>query len=137
MNEVEQEQSVGGGDEVFCPANAVLTLLSGRWTLHIVRALLDGHRRFNDIARTQGINPSTLRDRLRDLEEEGVVTRTVVSAIPPHVEYALTPKGEALNCIFGALADWGRTWMKPKGPELLGEACTTFSVNATEAANTP
>ncbi|MBV9849041.1 MAG: helix-turn-helix transcriptional regulator [Armatimonadetes bacterium] len=109
------------GDPIFCPTNAVLNLLSERWTLHIVRALLDGRRRFNDIARTQGINPRTLRERLRALEEEGVVTRTVVSTLPPHVEYALTPKGEALNGIFEALADWGRMWMKPKGAELVGE----------------
>ena len=123
MNEHETGHHGEQRLDVFCPTNAVLNLLNGRWTLHIVRSLLDGHRRFNDIARTQGINPSTLRERLRDLEGEGVVTRTVVSAIPPHVEYALTPKGEALNCIFGALADWGRTWMRPKGPEMVGESC--------------
>ena len=125
MKDHETEHHGAHGDDVFCPANAVLNLLNGRWTLHIVRALLDGHRRFNDIARTQGINPSTLRERLRDLEEEGVVTRTVVSEIPPHVEYALTPKGEALNCIFGALADWGRTWMTAEGAGVLGGRVST------------
>jgi DNA-binding HxlR family transcriptional regulator len=108
-------------DHVFCPTNAVLTLLSGRWTLHIVRALLDGKARFNDIARAQGINPRTLRERLRELEAEGVVTRTVVSEIPPHVEYALTEKGKALNGIFEALAQWGIAWMRPKGAELVDE----------------
>lgn len=105
--------------EVFCPANAALTLLSERWTLHIVRGLLGRTRRFNEIAREIGLNPATLRERLRALEEENVVTRTVLSVMPPHVEYALTPKGQALNGIFDALADWGRTWMKPKGAELV------------------
>lgn len=113
------EHSEEYGDPVFCPTNAVLNLLSGRWTLHIVRALLDGRKRFNDIARAQAINPRTLRDRLRELEEEGVVTRTVVCAMPPHVEYALTEKGRALNGIFEALAQWGITWMRPKGAELM------------------
>lgn len=108
-----------GAAHIFCPANATLNLLSERWVLHIVRALLDGKRRFNEIGRTHGINPATLRERLRALEEEGVVTRTVVSAIPPHVEYALTPKGLALNGIFEALAEWGRAWMRPKGAELV------------------
>lgn len=104
------------GDDIFCPTNAVLDLLSERWTLHVVRALLEGRCRFNDIARALDVNPTTLRDRLRALEEEGVVTRTVVSAFPPHVEYALTEKGRALNEILEALARWGRTWMKPPGP---------------------
>jgi DNA-binding HxlR family transcriptional regulator len=110
------------GAEIFCPANAVLTLLGGRWTLHIVRSLLDGKKRFNEIARANGINPATLRERLRVLEQEGVVVRSVVSEMPPHVEYTLTEKGLSLNCIFESLADWGRNWMQPKGEELL-DAC--------------
>jgi DNA-binding HxlR family transcriptional regulator len=48
------------------------------------------------------------------LEKEGAVTRTVISTNPPNVEYALTEKGRSLNCIFEALADWGRTWMNRK-----------------------
>ncbi len=105
--------------EIFCPANAALNLLSERWTLHIVRALLGRKQRFNEIARGIGLNPATLRERLRALEEEGVVTRTVLSLMPPHVEYALTEKGQALNGIFEALADWARTWVRPKGAELV------------------
>ena len=105
--------------EIFCPANAALNLLNERWTLHIVRALLGHKKRFNEIAREIGLNPATLRERLRALEEENVVTRTVLSTMPPHVEYELTPKGQALNGIFEALAAWARTWMKPKGAELV------------------
>lgn len=99
--------------EVYCPANAALNLLNERWTLHIVRALLSETKRFNEIGREIGLNPATLRERLRVLEGEEVVTRTVISQMPPHVEYALTEKGKALNCIFEALAEWGRTWMRP------------------------
>lgn len=109
-------------DHVFCPANAVLNLLNERWTLHIVRTLLDGKKRFNEIARANGINPRTLRERLVALEAEGVVTRTVLATMPPHVEYELTEKGMALNGIFNDLAAWGRQWMKPKGAELVGDA---------------
>lgn len=105
--------------EIFCPANAALNLLSERWTLHIVRSLLGQTKRFNEIAREIGLNAATLRERLRALEEEGVVTRTVLSVMPPHVEYALTEKGQALNGIFESLAAWARTWMKPKGAELV------------------
>ena len=107
------------GTEIFCPISAALNLLSERWTLHIVRVLLGGTKRFNEIARSLGLNPATLRERLRALEEEEVVTRTVLSAMPPHVEYALTPKGLALNGIFESLAEWSKAWMKPKGAELV------------------
>ena len=100
-------------DEIFCPVNGALDLLAARWTLHIVRALLGGPRRFNEIAQMYGINAHTLRERLRSLENEAVVTRTVISAMPPNVEYALTKKGLALNCVFKELADWGRVWVKP------------------------
>jgi DNA-binding HxlR family transcriptional regulator len=99
--------------EDHCPINATLDLLSGRGTLFIVRSLLSGKKRFNEIARENRLNPSTLRERLRELEAQGVVERTVVSTMPPNVEYELTPKGQALNCIFGSLAEWGRQWMPP------------------------
>lgn len=99
--------------DIFCPANAALSLLSERWTLHIVRALLEGRMRFNEIARALGVNPATLRERLRALELEGIVTRTVISAMPPNVEYALTEKGLALNDMVEALARWARDWMLP------------------------
>jgi DNA-binding HxlR family transcriptional regulator len=105
------------GPEIFCPVNAALNLLSERWTLHIVRTLLGSKKRFNEIARALGLNPATLRERLRALEEEEVVTRTVLSTMPPHVEYELTPKGQALNGIFEDMAKWAITWMKPKGAE--------------------
>lgn len=100
-------------DELFCPMNATLDLLNQRWNLRIVRSLLDGKKRFNEISRENGINPRTLRDRLKDLEEEGIISRTVISTMPPNVEYSLTEKGLALNCIFEALSEWGRKWMQP------------------------
>ena len=114
MENTSSAHGPGGHDtHVFCPANAALSLLSERWTLHIVRALLDGRKRFNEIARILGVSPATLRERLRALEEQDVVVRTVISAMPPNVEYALTPKGLALNGIFEQLAHWGREWMRP------------------------
>ena len=114
---MEHEHSLEHGSHIFCPVSDALNLLSERWTLHIVRTLLGGKKRFNEIAHALGLNPATLRERLRALEEEEVVTRTVISAMPPHVEYELTPKGQALNGIFESLAQWAVTWMKPKGAE--------------------
>lgn len=100
-------------DHLFCPVNATLDLLNQRWNLRIVRSLLSGKKRFNEISRENGINPRTLRDRLRDLEDEGIISRFVVSTMPPNVEYSLTEKGLALNHIFEALAEWGIKWMRP------------------------
>jgi len=103
-------------DELFCPMNATMDILNQRWNLRIVRSLLQGTKRFNEIGREHGINPRTLRDRLRDLEDEGIIKRVVISTMPPNVEYSLTEKGQALNEIFEALSAWGLKWMAP--PEL-------------------
>jgi DNA-binding HxlR family transcriptional regulator len=100
-------------EHLFCPLVATLDLLTERWTLHVLRTLLGGSRRFNEIAGEVGLNAHTLRDRLRVLEENGVVTRTVISRTPPNVEYTLTEKGYALNKIFEEIAAWGRQWMEP------------------------
>jgi DNA-binding HxlR family transcriptional regulator len=100
-------------DHLFCPVDATLDLLNGRGTLRIVRSLLRGPRRFNELAQETGLNAHTLRERLKKLEEAEVVTRTVVSTMPPHVEYAPTEKGIALNRIFEEVAAWGRAWMPP------------------------
>jgi DNA-binding HxlR family transcriptional regulator len=112
----------GHEEGIFCPVNATLDLLNTRWTLHIVTTLLDGKKRFNEIARAHHINPRTLRERLRALEEEEIITRTVISTIPPNVEYELTEKGMALNCIFHALGEWGRKWMKPEKLKIADDA---------------
>ena len=98
----------------FCPVAATLDLLNSRWTLHIVHSLLAKPMRFNEIARELGINPRTLCQRLRDLEEAGIVERNVVSEIPPNVEYRMTEKGQALNSILDSLEEWGRAWMDRK-----------------------
>jgi DNA-binding HxlR family transcriptional regulator len=95
----------------FCPIAATLDLLSEKWTLHIVHALLNGKKRFNEIGHTLGgVNPRTLRDRLRSLEEEGIVERRVLSTIPPWVEYELTDKGRDLQSIMDAMSAWSHRW---------------------------
>jgi DNA-binding HxlR family transcriptional regulator len=96
----------------FCPVAAMLDLLHERWTLHIVHALLLGKKRFNEIGHALGgVNPRTLRERLRGLEEQGIVERRVVRTIPPWVEYELTEKGRALERVMDAMSDWARAWL--------------------------
>lgn len=98
--------------EVYCPVAATMNLLNEKWTLHILRELLEGKCRFNELShRLGGVNSRTLSDRLRLLEEEGIVTRHVLHTIPPWVEYELTEKGRDLNKIIESIADWGCKWM--------------------------
>ena len=95
-----------------CPVARALDLVGERWTLLIVRDLLHGPARFQDL-RTQlpGIPPKLLSDRLRVLEEQGVIARQVYSEHPPRASYALTERGRGLGVIVGALATWGRPFV--------------------------
>jgi DNA-binding HxlR family transcriptional regulator len=103
-------------EEVWCPVEATLALLNRRWTLHIIRAMLEGHQHFNEIGRVIGINPRTLSERLKQLECEGILERRTTAEHPQRVDYLLTQKGLALNCIVESLATWGKTWMKQPEP---------------------
>jgi len=91
-----------------CPVARTLELIGDRWTLLVVRDLLPGTRRFQDLAASlAGIAPNILSDRLRLMEEHGLVSRRLYSAHPPRAEYELTPKGKELGVVVGALASWG------------------------------
>jgi DNA-binding HxlR family transcriptional regulator len=97
---------------VFCPVAATLDLLNGKWTLHILRVLLNGRKRFNELSRAIGACSSrTLCHRLRALEEQGILVREVKTTIPPWVEYELTEKGRALNAVIDSIVQWGNTYM--------------------------
>jgi DNA-binding HxlR family transcriptional regulator len=91
-----------------CPVACSLDLLGDRWTLLIVRDLLQGRGRFQDLLESlPGIAPTILSDRLKLLEGHGVVTRRFYSDHPPRAEYLLTEKGRELGVVIGALAGWG------------------------------
>jgi len=101
-------------DEIFCPVSATTSLLGQKWTLEIIRALIDGKKRFNELSQALGgLNARTLSARLRTLEAEGILERQLRSSIPPWVEYELTEKGRALNAVIESMAEWARRWMKP------------------------
>ena len=80
-----------------CPVCRTADVISGKWTLLIIRDLADSSLRFCEIERSlTGISPRTLSLRLRALEEQGIVERRTFPEVPPRVEYALTDKGKAL-----------------------------------------
>lgn len=97
-------------DGRYCPVRATLALLGQKWVARIVYELAAGKRRFNDLSATVGgCNSRTLRDRLKDLEDLGIVRRDIISANPPWVEYELTERGTELARAMGPIAAWGRT----------------------------
>src|SRR3990170_2703685 len=91
-----------------CPVAKTLDLVGDRWTLLLVRDLLGGTRRFQDLESTlPGIAPNILSDRLKLMEKHRLVRRRFYSDHPPRAEYALTDKGRELGTVVGALAAWG------------------------------
>ena len=98
-----------------CPVAKALELVGDRWTLLMVRDLLnEGARRFQDFQQSlKGIAPAILSDRLKLMEEHGLVTRRFYSDHPPRAEYLLTDKGKELEMVVGALAVWGARHVHP------------------------
>jgi DNA-binding HxlR family transcriptional regulator len=90
------------------PVERALNVVGTKWTLLIVRQLLEGPRRYTEIERALGrANPKMITVRLRELEAAGLLTRTSYPEIPPRVEYALTERGRALRPVVEALHSWG------------------------------
>jgi DNA-binding HxlR family transcriptional regulator len=93
----------------YCPVFEAIEVLQEKWTMHIIRALLDGPKGFNELGRTVGgCNPATLKSRLDGLEQIGVITRTVQSYMPPRTSYQLAPGGVALQQVIEAIDTWAR-----------------------------
>lgn len=91
-----------------CPIERALSVLDGKWTTLIVRELLSGPKRFGELRAGLG-NPSakTVTERLRILEHQGVLTRTVYAEVPPKVVYELTERGQTLRILLEAMLAWG------------------------------
>jgi DNA-binding HxlR family transcriptional regulator len=91
-----------------CPVAKTLEVVGDRWTLLVVRDLLDGPRRFHDLqAGLPGLAPNILSERLKLMEAHALVSRRFYSDHPPRAEYELTAKGRELGVVVGALASWG------------------------------
>jgi DNA-binding HxlR family transcriptional regulator len=95
-----------------CPVCRTADVISGKWTLLIIRDLADSSLRFCELERSlTGISPRTLSLRLRALEEQGIVERQTFPEVPPRVEYALTDKGTALVPLIEDMRSYGRRWL--------------------------
>ena len=103
---------MANGMSDFCPNyHRAVELIGRRWTGAIVRMLLPGRRRFNELrGGIPDISDRMLSERLRELESEGVVARIVVPETPVRVEYELTSKGHALEDVVIAIGKWAEKW---------------------------
>jgi len=101
--------------EEWCPITATATLVGRKWHPVIVHRLLEnGPLGFNSLEKeVDGISSKVLSDSLEDLESKQLVDRAIVSEKPVRVEYSLTPRGESLDRVITAMAEWGETYLAP------------------------
>jgi len=93
-----------------CAVAKTLKVVGSKWTMLLLHNLFEGKKRFGELQRAlPGISPKTLSQRLRELEEENIISKKVYAEIPLHVEYTLTEKGKTLSDVFRSLEKWGET----------------------------
>ncbi len=97
----------------FCPVAMASEILCNRWTIVLLRELCAGSTRFNDLRRgVPRMSPALLSTRLKELESNGVLKRTLVQKRPEIFEYRLTKAGEELKPVVEAIGIWGHRWVE-------------------------
>ena len=95
-----------------CAVAACAEIIGAKWTALLVHDLSEGARRFSELEHScDGISPRTLAERLRALEQEGILARSSYPERPPRVEYELTAKGRSLLPIIDAMREFGHAWL--------------------------
>lgn len=100
----------------FCPYyHHAVEVIGRRWTGAILRALFAGKTRFGELrAAIPDLSDRMLSERLKELEHEGIVERSVIPDTPVRIDYRLTAKGEALQDVINAIARWAYTWVSDR-----------------------
>ena len=94
-----------------CPVATTVALIGNKWKLLIIRNLLGRPWRFNELHKNlESISQKVLTDSLRQMEADGIITRTVYPEVPPRVEYVLSPLGERMRPILDSMQDWGNRY---------------------------
>lgn len=94
-----------------CPVEVAVAVLGGAWKLTIVKQLVVRPHRFGELRRAVGpVTPRVLTRQLRELETDGIISRTVFAEVPPRVEYALTDLGKTLHPAVSWLDEWGAAY---------------------------
>lgn len=106
--ETQLEQVKKCSGEFVLAVNDTMNVLNGKWKLPIIGSLLYGKKRFKELEREiPKITPRMLSKELKDLEANGIVSRTVYDTIPVTVEYELTKSGNSLNTVLDSMIAWG------------------------------
>ena len=94
-----------------CPVETTLTLISDKWKVLILRDLMPGTNRFGELKKSVGnVSQKVLTSQLREMEQSGLLIRTVYPEVPPRVEYTLTDLGRSLKPILDAMQSWGEAY---------------------------
>lgn len=98
-------------ESLLCPRfEKAMTILSQRWTGLVIYRLLSGPLRFSELESSFGISGKVLSDRLKELENEGIIIRNVIPETPVRIEYSLTEKGQALEPVLREIEQWSKNW---------------------------
>jgi DNA-binding HxlR family transcriptional regulator len=93
-----------------CPIESTLSIISGKWKILIMKALSQGPVRYGELAKEiPRVSAKVLTQQLREMEEDGLVIRTVFPEIPPRVEYSFSKMGASLASVLTELRNWGMT----------------------------
>lgn len=96
----------------LCPISRAEAIVGDRWTVLVLRELIMGSHRYDEIQAQTGGTPQMVAARLKSLEADGLVERRLYNERPPRYEYHLTEKGQAFYSVVLALRAWGETWCK-------------------------
>ncbi len=101
-----------------CDVATTVQIIGNKWKLLILRNLQMRPWRFNELKNSlEGVSQKVLTDNLRQLESDGIISRTVFPEVPPRVEYALTELGETMRPILDAMEVWGMNFKRNLGAE--------------------
>ena len=94
-----------------CPVEYTASLIANKWKIIILRELLTGTKRYNELTRSVvGISAKVLTENLRELEKDGIINRKVYPEVPPKVEYSLTEKGNDLKEVIETMKRFGQKY---------------------------
>lgn len=111
MEDIQTIAAVPAKELPACPVETTLTLISDKWKILILRDLMPGTKRFGELRRSIGnVSQKVLTTQLRQMEESGLLTRTVYAEVPPRVEYTLTELGYSLKPVLDAMWQWGEEY---------------------------
>ncbi|KEQ21621.1 winged helix-turn-helix transcriptional regulator [Paenibacillus tyrfis] len=97
----------------YCTLEVAMSIIGGKWKPLIVYHLTKKPRRTSELKRMiQGITQKMLIQQLRELEEDGIVTRKIYNQVPPKVEYSVTELGMSMAPILTAMCEWGETYLE-------------------------